>query len=158
MKSNGYWIALALCLICLLSFNYATLTDNLVSYYMFENSSGLLLDELRNNDSNDVNGVNYEQSGLINYSYYFENTPSDREFVGYLYLDNNVFVNFEVEGYQTFDGKILDIDLDVERTKFVIHSHPNGWCYPSQTDLDGKKILDLEVSCIICGVDSIECY
>jgi len=36
MKSNGYWVALALCLICLMSFNYAMYLHELEHVKVYE--------------------------------------------------------------------------------------------------------------------------
>jgi len=65
---KGYWVAVALCLICLMSFNYAVLTDDIQSYYNFDESSGNLLDQVTTNDGTN-SGVTQGSGGIIDNAY-----------------------------------------------------------------------------------------
>jgi len=64
-------------LILMLSFNYADLTTDLVSYWDFDEASGKLLDKHGSNDATNSN-VTYEETGVINDSYGYVRTNSSK--------------------------------------------------------------------------------
>jgi len=72
MKPNGYYIAIALCLICLLSFGQAISNDGLIGYYDFDETTGNLIDQVDGVNNGANTGVGYEQTGIINESYNYD--------------------------------------------------------------------------------------
>ena len=70
-------IFVLLMLILMLSFNYADLTTDLVSYWDFDEASGKLLDKHGSNDATNSN-VTYEETGVINDSYGYVRTNSSK--------------------------------------------------------------------------------
>jgi len=76
-KSNGYWVAFALCLICLMSFSYAGLTDNIVSYYKLDEISGTLVTDATGNSNGTYQGTyTLGNEGIINDSFTSENADN----------------------------------------------------------------------------------
>ena len=63
-------------LILMLSFSFADLTTDLVSYYDFNETSGNLLDLTANSYDGSNTGITYSQTGIINDAYSFNGSTS----------------------------------------------------------------------------------
>ena len=100
-------------------------------------------------------------SGLLESELQFQyDMVGENEFVGW--VDGN---NFSLDGVQTTNGKILQLNYESLRKGVTVHSHPKTFgslwgfiCLPSQKDFDSKKILGHDTAFLYCGGNQLIIY